>query len=145
MHWYHLISCASMTWNNQPSSQQMHLHTESGLSYSRCKTITLVDQSAMHPAPFRCRKKDMWLLGRRLLQALGLARNSQTMFKAYSSHWEWTTSKPLVPFLSTKDLSKMPPQVLRFRLRLLRFIPIMVHIPDQQIADHQCPVLWFSQ
>ena len=32
-----------------------------------------------------------------------------------------TDHKPLVPLLSTKDLSDVPPRILRFRLRLMRF------------------------
>lgn len=48
-----------------------------------------------------------------------------------------TDHKPLVPLLSTKDLSEMPPRILRFRLRLMRFSPTVVYVKgtDQITAD----------
>ena len=39
-----------------------------------------------------------------------------------------TDHKPLVPLLSTKDLSKMPPRILRFRLRMMRYAPKMIYV-----------------
>ena len=39
-----------------------------------------------------------------------------------------TDHKPLVPLLSTKDLFLMPPRILRFRLRLMRFSPTVVYV-----------------
>ena len=48
-----------------------------------------------------------------------------------------TDHKPLVPLLSSKDLSQMPPRILRFRMRMMRFAPTVVHVPgkDQITAD----------
>ena len=48
-----------------------------------------------------------------------------------------TDHKPLVPLLASKDLSGMPPRILRFRLRMMRFAPTVVHVPgkDQVTAD----------
>ena len=47
-----------------------------------------------------------------------------------------TDHRPLVPLLSTKDLSKMPPQILRFR-RMMRFNPRVIYVPgkNQITAD----------
>ena len=42
-----------------------------------------------------------------------------------------TDHLPLVPLLSSKDLSKMPPRILRFRLRLMRFSPDIKHVPGK--------------
>jgi len=36
--------------------------------------------------------------------------------------------KPLIPLLSTTDLAKMPPRILRFRLRMMRYSPDVVHV-----------------
>ena len=48
-----------------------------------------------------------------------------------------TDHKPLVPLLSTTDLSRMPPRILRFRLRMMRFSPEVIHVPGsaQKTAD----------
>ena len=45
--------------------------------------------------------------------------------------------KPLVPLLSSKDLSQMLPRILRFRMRMMRYAPTVVHVPgkDQITAD----------
>lgn len=42
-----------------------------------------------------------------------------------------TDHKPLVPLLSSKALDELPPRVLRFRLRLLRFTYDVVHVPGK--------------
>jgi len=42
-----------------------------------------------------------------------------------------TDHKPLVPLLQSTDLSKMPPRILRFRLRMMRFSPRIVHVPGK--------------
>ena len=42
-----------------------------------------------------------------------------------------TDHKPLVPLLTTTDLSKMPPRILRFRLRMMRYNPEVVHVPGK--------------
>lgn len=42
-----------------------------------------------------------------------------------------TDHNPLVPLLSTKALDELPPRVLRFRLRLLRFNFDIVHVPGK--------------
>ena len=39
-----------------------------------------------------------------------------------------TDHKPLVSLLSSKDLSQMPPRILRFRLRLMRFNPSVQYV-----------------
>ncbi len=44
-----------------------------------------------------------------------------------------TDHKPLVPLLSSKALDELPPRVLRFRLRLLKFTYNMVHMPEKQL------------
>ena len=48
-----------------------------------------------------------------------------------------TDHKPLVPLLSSKPLDSLPPRVLRFRLRLLRYHFTISHVPgkDLVIAD----------
>ena len=48
-----------------------------------------------------------------------------------------TDHRPLVPLLLTKDLSKMPPRILRFRLRMMRFNPRVIYVPgkNQITAD----------
>ena len=42
-----------------------------------------------------------------------------------------TDHKPLVPLLSTTDLSKLPTRILRFRLRLMRYSPSIVYVHGQ--------------
>ncbi len=42
-----------------------------------------------------------------------------------------TDHKPLVPLLGTKQLDKLPPRVLRFRLRLMRFDYTISHVPGK--------------
>ncbi|KAI3360622.1 hypothetical protein L3Q82_002488 [Scortum barcoo] len=42
-----------------------------------------------------------------------------------------TDHKPLVPLLSTKALDELPPRVLRFRLRLMKFTFDIVHVPGK--------------
>lgn len=44
-----------------------------------------------------------------------------------------TDHKPLVPLLERKDLDKLPPRVLRFRLRLARFQYTIVHVPGKHL------------
>ena len=39
-----------------------------------------------------------------------------------------TDHKPLVPLLNEKELHKMPPRIQRFKLRMLRFNPNVVHV-----------------
>ena len=48
-----------------------------------------------------------------------------------------TDHRPLVPLLSSTELSKMPTRVLRFRLRLMRYAPEMKYVQGthQQTAD----------
>ena len=40
-----------------------------------------------------------------------------------------TDHKPLVPLLGSKHLDNLPPRVLRFRLRLMRFSYSIQHVP----------------
>ena len=42
-----------------------------------------------------------------------------------------TDHKPLVPLLSTKQLDRLPPRVLRFRLRLARYAYTIEHVPGK--------------
>ena len=42
-----------------------------------------------------------------------------------------TDHKPLVPILSTKSLDQLPPRVLRFRLRLMRFQYTIANVPGK--------------
>ena len=44
-----------------------------------------------------------------------------------------TNHKPLVPILSYKHLDNLPPRVLRFRLRLMRFDYDVVHVPGKYL------------
>ena len=44
-----------------------------------------------------------------------------------------TDHKPLVPLLSYQHLDKLPPRVLRFLLRLMRFDYIIKHIPGKSL------------
>ncbi|KAL8565639.1 hypothetical protein ACOMHN_063470 [Nucella lapillus] len=48
-----------------------------------------------------------------------------------------TDHKPLVPLLTSTALSKMPPRIQRFRLRLMRYSPKVIHVAgkDQLTAD----------
>ena len=48
-----------------------------------------------------------------------------------------TDHKPLVPLLNTTELHKMPPRILRFRLRLTRYNLKVIHVQgkNQIIAD----------
>ena len=48
-----------------------------------------------------------------------------------------TDHKPLVPLLNSTELHKMPPRILRFRLRLTRHNPKVIHVQgkNQIIAD----------
>lgn len=43
-----------------------------------------------------------------------------------------TDHKPLVPLLASKELHKLPPRIQRFRLRLMRFNPDVIHVPGKQ-------------
>ena len=52
-------------------------------------------------------------------------------FASYVTGMEFTVQtdhKPLVPLLSTKDLSAMPPRILRFRMRMMRFSPKIQYV-----------------
>ena len=42
-----------------------------------------------------------------------------------------TDHKPLIPILNTKSLDSLPPQVVRFRLRLARFDYVVKHVPGK--------------
>ena len=56
-----------------------------------------------------------------------------------------TDHKPLVPILSYKHLDNLPPRVLRFRLRLMRFDYDVVHVPGLTCClDHPCRILQMS-
>ena len=44
-----------------------------------------------------------------------------------------TDHKPLVPILGRKSLDQLPPRVLRFRLRLIRFQYSIQHIPGKTL------------
>ncbi|CAB4004084.1 Hypothetical predicted protein [Paramuricea clavata] len=43
-----------------------------------------------------------------------------------------TDHKPLTTLFNTTELSKMPPRISRFRLRLMRFNPHVVYVPGKQ-------------
>ena len=45
-----------------------------------------------------------------------------------------TDHKPLIPLLSTKQLSSLPPRVLRFRLRMDRFDFNINHVPGKHLC-----------
>ncbi|KAK7930380.1 hypothetical protein WMY93_006775 [Mugilogobius chulae] len=45
-----------------------------------------------------------------------------------------TDHKPLVPLLSTRGLDDLPPRILRFRLRLLRFSFNIIHVPGKNLV-----------
>ena len=44
-----------------------------------------------------------------------------------------TDHKPLVPLLSTRALDELPPRVLRFRLRLMRYHFCISHVPGKSL------------
>ena len=44
-----------------------------------------------------------------------------------------TDHKLLVPLLSTKHLDAVPPRVLRFHLRLIRFAYSISHVPGKEL------------
>ena len=44
-----------------------------------------------------------------------------------------TDHKPLVPLLTTKDLSELPARIQRFRKRLMRFVYTMSHVAGKQL------------
>ena len=48
-----------------------------------------------------------------------------------------TDHRPLVTLLTSKDISKLPPRILRFRLRLMRYSPSVVYVQgkNQVTAD----------
>ena len=48
-----------------------------------------------------------------------------------------TDHRPLVPLLSSTDLSKLPPRILRFRLRVMRYAPEVKYVQgtNQTTAD----------
>lgn len=50
-----------------------------------------------------------------------------------------TDHRPLVPLLSSTDLSKMPPRILRFRLRMARYTPEIKYV--QGIHQHTADAL----
>ncbi|KAJ8336269.1 hypothetical protein SKAU_G00396120 [Synaphobranchus kaupii] len=76
--------------------------TEAGKHYAQIKKEALA-------ATWACERLSSYLLGLK--------------FKLETDH------KPLVPLLSTKPLDELPPRVLRFRLRLLKFTFDIVHVP----------------
>ena len=43
-----------------------------------------------------------------------------------------TDHRPLVPLLNSTELCKMPPRIQRFRLRLMRFAPLVQYVPGKQ-------------
>jgi len=43
-----------------------------------------------------------------------------------------TDHRPLVPLLSLTDLSKLPPRILRFRLRIMRYAPDVKYVPGNK-------------
>ena len=43
-----------------------------------------------------------------------------------------TDHRPLVPLLNSTELCKMPPRIQRFRLRLMRFAPLVQYVPGNQ-------------
>ena len=44
-----------------------------------------------------------------------------------------TDHKPLVPILGNKSLDSLPPRVLRFRLRLMKFQYTIKHVPGKEL------------
>ena len=69
---------------------------------------------------------------RKLWQQSGPVRSSQIMSLGGSIHLE-TDHKPLVPHFCTTHLDRMPPRVLRFRLRLTRFDYTIQHVPGKSL------------
>ena len=45
-----------------------------------------------------------------------------------------TDHKPLVPLFSSKDLDELPLRVQQFRLRMMRFLYTISHVPGKEIA-----------
>ena len=46
-----------------------------------------------------------------------------------------TDNKPLVPLFSSKNLDKLPIRVQRFRLRMMRFIFTISHVPEESVSS----------
>jgi hypothetical protein len=44
-----------------------------------------------------------------------------------------TDHKPLIPLLRTKHLDSSPPRILRFRLRLARYLYTIEHVPGKTL------------
>ena len=44
-----------------------------------------------------------------------------------------TDHKPLVPLLGNKSLDDLPPRILRFRLRLMRYTYVIMHSPGRSL------------
>ena len=43
-----------------------------------------------------------------------------------------TDHKPLIPLFTSTDLSKMPPRILRFRMRLMKYELDVVYVPGKE-------------
>ena len=51
-----------------------------------------------------------------------------------------TDHKPLVPLLSTKRLDELPPRIIRFRLRLMRYSFTIHHVPGKDLVTADAPL-----
>ena len=84
------------------------------MSETECR-YTQIEKEAL-AATWACEKFSMYLLGK-------------------SFHVE-TDHKPLVPLLGSTHLDRLPPRVLRFRLRLARFNYSISHVPLTHFLEH---------
>lgn len=76
------------------------------------KHYALIEKGAL-AATWACERLSPYLLGLK--------------FKLETDH------KPLVPLLSKRALDELPPRVLRFRSRLMKFTFDIVHVPGKQL------------
>ena len=75
------------------------------------------------------------------------ARLSTYMYLLRRSFFVETDHKPLVPLLSNKHVDNLPPHILRFGLRLIRFKFTIAHLPGELLytadalsLEHHAPV-----
>ena len=101
------------------SPQQMLRLQESARSCYKCMTSTSVVQLAMDCSHWACEKFSEYVL-----------RSKLTLD---------TDHRPLIPLLNSTELCKMPPRIQIFRLRLVRFVPLVQYVPGKQQTTADLP------
>ena len=49
-----------------------------------------------------------------------------------------TDQKPLVPLFEKKSLDDLPPRIVRFRIKLMRYTFTISHVPDKYMYASDC-------